>query len=108
MSTEFKGLVRDRDPESSWDAAAMQDASRVEQVKAAILTILLINKRGLSDEQIADHYEARRFAHPSMPAVTDQRLRTVRKALQLEGKVRATGERIATRHGATATVWVAA
>jgi hypothetical protein len=107
MGTEFKGLVRARDPESSWDAAARQDLSRREQVKAAILTILLNHKNGLSDEQIADYYEAHRFAHPSIPAVTDQSLRTRRKALELEGKVHATGARIPTRHGATAAIWIA-
>ncbi|WP_020077208.1 hypothetical protein [Cryocola sp. 340MFSha3.1] len=105
--TEFRGKVRDRDPEPSWDAAELQTEDRVARVQAGILAVLMNHPTGLSDEQIVDHYEAQRFLHPSLPNVTAQSLRTRRKALQVEGRVRATGRRVPTRHGATAAVWVA-
>jgi hypothetical protein len=100
----YTGKVRSRDPESSWDAAARQTESRVTAVQTGILAVL--RRYGpLSDEQIADRYEAMAWLDPDMPKATGSSLRTRRKELELAGRVTATGTRVRTRTGSTAMTW---
>lgn len=104
MSTlTYGGNVRARDPETSWDAAALQTDTRAEQVKAVIVA-LLTTHGPLTDEQLVDRYDAAVFMRDA-PAATPQNVRTRRKSLELDGVVRSTGSRARTRSGSTATVW---
>ncbi|UFS58919.1 hypothetical protein [Subtercola endophyticus] len=104
MSVEFKGKVRARDGEPSWEAAARQNDEKVDAVKDAI--VYLLNAYGKStDEELVDLYEAYVFTNPSTPPVTPQSVRTRRHALLLEGRVVNTNERRRTRSGSTGAVW---
>ena len=107
MGGEYRGAVRSRDPETSWDAAGLQDESKADLVKGVIVT-LLKTYGPLTDEELVDHFEAYTFMHAGVPRVTPQNIRTRRKALQTAGQVRDTGRRAPTRAGATATVWAIA
>lgn len=100
-------IARPHDPETSWDAAEAQTATRRQLVQAAIVT--LINSHGpLSDERLVDLYEAHRFIHPSVPAATPQSIRTRRNELVVDGKVRAASKRGRTRTGSTCQLWTLA
>lgn len=107
MSTlTYSGKVRARDPETSWSAAALQTDTRAEQIKAVIVDLLMVHGP-LTDEQLVDRYDAAVFMRDA-PAATPQNVRTRRKALELDGRVRSTGRRARTRSGSTATVWAVA
>ncbi|TAM68156.1 MAG: hypothetical protein EPN48_11730 [Microbacteriaceae bacterium] len=107
VSTEYLGKVRTRDPLSSWEAASKQTTQRVDLVKVTIRA-LLAQYGPMTDESLNDHYEAYRFMHASVPNVSEQSVRTRRKALQLEGLVRDTGRFGVTRRGNKAALWEAA
>lgn len=104
MSGQFDGLVRDRNPETSWDAAARQTQEHRTAVASTI--VILLSMHGPStDEQIEDHYAEYIRTRPWITPVTPQSLRTRRKALWVEGRVRPTGEKQPTRSGSSAAVW---
>jgi len=104
MTGQFDGIVRDRDPETSWDAAARQTDERVNHLQAAI-SVILGTRGPLTDEQLVDEYDAYRASRPRVLAVTPQSIRTRRHELHVAGKVRPTGQRRATRSGSSGTVW---
>lgn len=104
MAGTFNGLVRDRNPDTSWDAAAKQTTSKREALQAAI-RVLLATQGDLTDEQIADAYVEYQRTRSWLPLTTPQSLRTQRHALHVAGTVRDTGERRPTRAGSTAAVW---
>jgi len=104
MGVEYRGTVRTRDPETSWDAAGHQDETKADLIKGVIIT--LFKAYGpMTDETLVDRVEAYAWMHPGVPRVTPQNIRTRRKALQVAGQVQDTGRRAPTRAGATATVW---
>lgn len=104
---EYRGKVRERDPEASWEAAARQTTQKVELIRSTICT-LLGTHGPMTDEQLVDRFEAYAWLNPSVPNVTPQSIRTRRKALNVEGLVRDTGNRGRTRTGNTATIWAVA
>ena len=104
MAGRFDGIVRDRNPDTSWEAAAKQTFSKREALRAAI-RVLLATRGDLSDEQIADAYVEYQRNRTWLPLTTPQSLRTQRKWLVVQGVVRDAGERRRTRSGSTATVW---
>lgn len=102
--TDLKGLVRARDLDTSWDAAARQDPKRRDLIAREILRTLHVNGP-MSDEQMWAHYEQRRTLAGHLPMTTPQAVRTIRHKLTLAGTVRDTGRRTRTLTGSTATVW---
>lgn len=104
MTGQFDGLVRDRNPETSWDAAAKQTEGQVTAVASTI--VVLLSMHGPStDEEIEAHYAEYVRTRPWISPVTAQSLRTRRKGLWTAAKVRPTGEKRPTRSGGSAVVW---
>ena len=101
---QFDGLVRDRNPDTSWDAAAKQTTSKREALRDAI-RVLLATHGNLTDEELADAYVDYQRGRDWLPMTTPQSLRTQRKWLEVNSVVRDTGERRRTRSGSTAAVW---
>lgn len=107
MTIDYHGKVRDRDPDSSWEAAGRQTDSRVGELKAVILT-LFRQFGSMSDEALVDRYEAHRWLNPGVPQVTPQSIRTRRHELTVAGTVFDTRMRGTTRTGSSCTIWAAA
>lgn len=100
--TPFEGKVRDRDPETSWNAAAINPDDWSE-LQSEVVDIL--RDRGpLTDEAIYREYVARRRHHALKPR-REQRVRTARKELQLGGFVTVSKLPGRTASGRNATVW---
>lgn len=98
----FSGKVRDRDPETSWNAAAINPGCWSE-LQAEVVSIL--RDRGpLTDEAIYREYVVRRRLANVMPR-REQRVRTARKELELSGFVTASKLQGRTASGRSATVW---
>lgn len=106
-AVEFRGKVRDRDPETSWDAAALQTSDKLDRREADILA-LLAEHGEMSDEQLYDRCTAFYDANPTTPRSTPQAVRTSRHALVLKGRIKDTGRRAPTRSGSTAAIWTVA
>jgi hypothetical protein len=102
--TTLRGLVRDRDIDTSWDAAARQYPKKREVIARVILNILH-TQGAMSDERIWAHYEEMRKVGRGIPMTTPQAVRTIRHRLHYEGLVRDTGRRVRTQTGRTAAVW---
>ena len=86
-------------------AAAQRAAAKVrDRVRAVIITILR-EHGAMTDEDIVDQYSRRAGAHPLVPVVTPQRIRTARHSLVLDGLVRDTNAIGFSRLGNRATVW---
>lgn len=106
MPVDFRGKVRDRDPDTSWDAAELQTDQRISAVQAAIVTLL--ERCPSTDEDLVDTYEAQRFMDPEVPNVTPQSIRSRRNELHIAGRVVDSGIRGRTRTGRKAVVWALA
>jgi len=104
VDTEFRGKVRNRDVEASWEAAATQTRSKSGIVQEVILW--LFAKHGaMTDERLVELYREESVTRESIPRVTPQSIRTNRHTLWVDAKVTNTGERGRTRLGNTATIW---
>lgn len=101
---ELRGKVRDRDRDTSWDAAARQTDARTATVKSTVITMLR-RYGAMTDEQLFDRYEAAAYMDLDIPKVTAASVRTRRHELHVESKVTDTGRRDRTRAGSTAIVW---
>lgn len=98
----YDGKVRDRDPETSWDAAAINPADWSE-LQSEVVSIL--RDRGpLTDEAIYREYIVRRRHNGAKPR-REQRVRTARHELQLSDFVTQSKLPGKTASGRTATVW---
>jgi hypothetical protein len=95
MAVKYHGLVRARDPESSWDAAGQQDTAKVNRVQSTILA--LFSRHGdMHDETLVERYTAVERTDPTVQRATAQSVRSRRHELQVMGLIRDTG-----RHGTT-------
>lgn len=107
---EFRGLVRDRDPETSWTAANLQTHNKSQALHRDILWIL--NTAGpLTDDEIAARYLVLVTEWPMLYRwATPQSLRTRRREM-VDGRrgssvcVRDTGEKRDSANGGPSTVW---
>lgn len=106
LTVDYRGKVRDRDPETSWNAAGKQDSGKVDLVKG-IIHLLLMHCGEMTDEQLVREYNTYCSEYPSFPRVTPQSVRTRRAALVREGRVINTNTRGRTALGNTATIWKA-
>ncbi|PZF63333.1 hypothetical protein DEI81_07965 [Curtobacterium sp. MCBD17_013] len=100
----YDGKVRDRSPETSWDAAGRQTDDKTSQV-AATIRVLLGARGPLTHEQLVDEYDRYVEGRPWLRRVTPQNVRTRTAAMHHAGTIRPTGERRPTRAGSFATVW---
>lgn len=92
------------DSGTSSDAGAQQSSRTRDRVRAVIVVIL--REFGpLTDEELADQYLARAGAHPLVPLVTPQRIRTARHSLVLDGLAYDTGAIAFSKLGNRCTVW---
>jgi hypothetical protein len=100
----FEGKVRDRDTDTSWDAASRQTEDKLAAVQQTI--VVLLGTRGdMTDEALVDAYTEYRESRPQVANVTPQSIRTRRHELHVAGRVKDTGRRLPTRAGSTAAVW---
>lgn len=100
--TLFDSVARARaaDPETSHAAAASISSDDLSQQKKEILAVLSIYGP-LTDESMIEVY---RSAYPHS-TFTDQSLRSRRKSLERDGKVRFAGEWGRTNTGAKSRLW---
>lgn len=92
------------DTRTSTDAAELASTAVRDRVRAVIATIL--KEYGpLADEEIVTRYRARAGAHPAVPVVTPQRIRTCRHGLVVDGLVHDTQALGFSSLGNRATVW---
>jgi hypothetical protein len=101
---EFRGKVRDRDPESSWEAAASQTRGKVSVVKTAVFALLAAP--GHTDESLYAAYLAYCDGHSSMPRVSPQSVRTRRAELVQQGLVKDSGRLGRSERGNKSIIWV--
>lgn len=92
------------DTSTSSDAAESLARSNKERVAAAI-TVILSEHGPLTDDQIVELYTDQASAHPSVPRVTPQRIRTARSALVHAGQVRDANLLAYSKLGHRATAW---
>lgn len=92
------------DSGTSVEAAALQTDAQVDRVKAVIITLL--NEYGpQTDDELVERYTARAGAHPAVPLVTPQSIRTRRAALVTLGLVREVDAFGFSKLGNRAAVW---
>lgn len=91
----------------SGNSSAADDtlSSAAKERVAAGVMVVLSEHGALTDEQIVEKYHARAAAHPSIPHVTAQRIRTARAKLVRTGRVRDAGLLAHSRLGNRATAW---
>lgn len=105
MSTvEYRGKVRGRDPEASWEAASLQAESKVSRVQGVVVS-LLDTYGPMTDEQLVEQYTAYAFMDSSVPNVTPQSIRTRRHEATIKGLVVNTGRHALSKLGNKATLW---
>lgn len=92
------------DTGTSAHAAALQTPTHTGYVKAAILG-LFADYGPMTDDELTDRYLDRAGAHPHVPLVTPQSIRTRRADLTREGRVRDQGMLGWSKLGNPATVW---
>lgn len=85
-------------------AAAAQSLEKRSTVMAAVLTIIR-NSAPISDEKIAEHYEASRWLDATLPDVSESSLRTRRAEAVRQGLVRDSGQRGTTKRGSSCVLW---
>lgn len=102
MSTRTEPMALAAGTSSDADDALSPAAK--ERVAAAI-TVVLSENGALTDEQIVEKYHNRAAAHPSVPRVTAQRIRTARAKLVRTGRVRDAGVVAYSHLGNRATAW---
>lgn len=102
---EYKGIVRGRDPETSWFAASQQTKSKSAVLRDDIEWILRI-AGPLNDTEIMDRYDTAQLYDPMRyRTATPQSIRTRRHELEVKGVVVATGTKRPSEHGGPSTVW---
>jgi hypothetical protein len=87
-------------------AAAAQSLAKRSIVMSAVLTIIR-NSAPISDEEIAERYEASRWLDVSLPDVSESSLRTRRAEAVRQGLVRDSGHRGTTKRGSSCVLWEA-
>lgn len=87
-------------------AAAAQSLAKRSIVMSAVLTIIR-NSAPISDEEIAERYEASRWLDVSLPDVSESSLRTRRAEAVRQGLVRDSGQRGTTKRGSSCVLWEA-
>ncbi len=87
-------------------AAAAQSAAKRSIVLSAVLTVIR-NHAPISDEQIAEHWEAMRWLDAELPDVSESSLRTRRAEAVRQGLVRDSGRRGTTKRGSSCVLWEA-
>ncbi|TQK19114.1 hypothetical protein FBY40_1605 [Microbacterium sp. SLBN-154] len=92
------------DSGTSLEAAALQTDARTSRVQAVIMSILA-EYGPQTDDEIVDRYNARAGAHPAVPTVTPQSIRTRRRELVVAGKVREADAFGFSKLGNRASVW---
>lgn len=98
---DLHGKVRDRDPDTSWNAAAQINTVSWSELQENILAIL--RDRGPStDDEIFHEYMVR-----SLPRRTPQRLRTARQELTLAGAISESNVVGLSRYGNSSKRWEA-
>jgi hypothetical protein len=109
-TTDYRGKVRARDRETSWEAASRQTDGKREQIQRRIYATL--EQYGpMTDEQLwlaigSDQYGVRRAdGREVFSKTTPSSVRTRRHELELLGWVTATDERRPTLAGSPAVVW---
>lgn len=85
-------------------AAAAQSLEKRSIVLSAVLTIIR-NSSPVSDEEIAERYEASRWLDATLPDVSESSLRTRRAEAVRQGLVRDTGKRGTTKRGSSCVLW---
>ena len=95
---DLRGKVRDRDPETSWAAAASISLAKYGQVKQAVLAILEA-EGPLTHDGIFKAYEKAGGTR------TAQRVRTATKELHLAGLVRPSNVAGISDHGGDSQRW---
>jgi hypothetical protein len=106
LMSEFRGLVRPRDPSSSWDAAGQQDEAKLGRVQTTIVALFQIHGP-MTDETLVERYTALESTDPDVQRASAQSVRSRRHELQVKGLVRDTGRQGRTTLGNAATIWAA-
>lgn len=101
---ELPGMVRARDPETSWKAAERTVGKR-HAIRLYVMDLLRRNGP-LTDEELFLRY-SRAVARGDVPASSPQAVRTERSRLHVAGLVRDTGDRKTSTWGRSAIVWAA-
>jgi len=102
MTISLETAVRTWDPETSHEAAQSITAEDLNIVERTILRIL--TSEPMADHELFKVYELTRALAP-LPRVAPQRIRTIRKYLELAGFVEASGLYHLTDSGRRARVW---
>lgn len=105
MTSRTSPLALDTGTSSNADQTLSRAAK--ERVAAAI-TVILSEHGPLTDDQIVELYAEQLNAHPSVPRVTPQRIRTARSALVHAGQVRDANLLAYSKLGHRATAWTLA
>lgn len=101
MTTRTRPMATDG---HSLEADLSASSDTIAKVEGVILDI--VDRIGpATDDQIAVIYHHRAEKIPSVPNVTDQRIRTVRAELVRKGLIRANSTAGISRHGHRATRW---
>ncbi len=95
------------DSGTSLEAAALQTNARTDRVKAVIMSVLA-EYGPQTDDEIIDRYNDRAGAHPAVPTVTPQSVRTRRHELVIAGQVREADAFGFSNLGNRASVWTLA
>ena len=98
MTASVERMVRSRDADTSWEAAASISPDVLNELESFVMV-------SLRELPQADH-ELVASAHWGGFRVTPQRIRTVRKYLELAGFVEASGLFHLTPSGRRAQVWM--
>lgn len=85
-------------------AGAKQSTATRSAVMSAVVAIVA-SFGPISDEAIAERYEAWRFLHPEAPDVSESSLRTRRAEAARQGLVRDSGRRGTTKRGSACVLW---
>lgn len=100
MTASLEQMVRSRDPETSWDAAASISEDTLNELESFILV-------ALREQPMADHELVEYAAFHFKFLVSPQRIRTLRKYLELGGFVEWNGGHHRTPSGRLTRVWQA-
>lgn len=102
---EYRGKVRDRDPETSWAAAGSQTRHGNASLRGHIVAVLR-RKGALTHDEIYAQYLALNTESPDLhPMATPQSVRTRTSELHVAGTIRPTGAKRPSNTGKPAQLW---
>lgn len=106
--TDYRGKVRDRDPDTSWDAAAGQTRTKTWFLREEVYAILE-HHGPMTDDELFAFRETLRSTRPDdhSPA-TPQSVRSRRSELHYLGRVVWTGDKRPSANGHPSNLWAVA